>query len=130
MRKTCIPAVSACQLAAATRADLPMPASPRTSSAAPRSGVSSSIANSRSRPKDLIPVSAAVRSDEYVAGPHRAPTLGDPVQPVVIAGDILVYWKAANPTSISYPTFYPNPPQHHPTQTDTLRRGSPGNSHP
>jgi hypothetical protein len=38
--------------------------------------------------------------------------------------------EAANLTSISYPTFYPNLPQHHPTQTDTPPRGSSGNPHP
>jgi hypothetical protein len=30
---------------------------------------------------------------------------------------------AANLTSISYPNLYPNPPRHHPTQTDTPRLG-------
>jgi hypothetical protein len=42
--------------------------------------------------------------------------------PVMIAGDILVYWKAANLTSTFYPNLYPNPPQHHPPQIDTPRR--------
>jgi hypothetical protein len=35
--------------------------------------------------------------------------------------------EAANLTSTFYPNLYPNPPQHHPTQADIPRRGSPGN---
>lgn len=31
---------------------------------------------------------------------ERAQTPGDPMRPVMIAGDIPVYWKAANVTSI------------------------------
>jgi hypothetical protein len=38
--------------------------------------------------------------------------------------------EAADVTSIFYPNLYPNPPQHHPTQTDTSRRGSTGNLPP
>jgi hypothetical protein len=39
--------------------------------------------------------------------------------------NVALYRKAASSTSIFYPNLYPNPPQHHPTQTDTPRRGSP-----
>src|SRR5215211_440097 len=37
--------------------------------------------------------------------------------------------KSANLTSNFYSTFYPNPSQHHPTQTYTPRRGSSGYPH-
>src|SRR5215217_5700619 len=40
--------------------------------------------------------------------PYQACTPGDSVWPVMITGNIPMYWKSANLTSISYPTFYPN----------------------
>jgi len=45
-----------------------------------------------------------------VAGSYRTYTPGDPVWPVMIAGNILVYWKAANLTSIFTPIFTPTHP--------------------
>ena len=61
---------------------------------------------------------------------ERKHTLGKFMRSIVIAGDIPDYCKAANLTSISYPNLYPNPSQHHPTQTYTPRRGTSGNPHP
>jgi len=40
---------------------------------------------------------------------------------------VALYRKAANLTSTLDPNLYPKPSQHHPTQTDTPRRGSPAN---
>ena len=50
---------------------------------------------------------------------ERTHTLGKFMRSIVIAGDIPVYCKAANLTSISYPNLYPNPPQYPPTRADT-----------
>ena len=41
----------------------------------------------------LLAGDAEAREEEYVAAPYRAHTPGDAVRPVVIAGDIPVYWK-------------------------------------
>jgi hypothetical protein len=67
--------------------------------------------------------------NEYYDKQEADANTGDPMSPIVIAGDIPVYWKAANLTSIFYPNLYPNPSQHHPTQIDTPRRDSSGNPH-
>jgi hypothetical protein len=64
--------------------------------------------------------------DEYYENQEQTHTLGKSMGPVVIASYTPVYWKAGNLTSLFYPNVYPNPPQHHPTQTDTPRRRSPG----
>jgi hypothetical protein len=61
---------------------------------------------------------------------ERTHTLGKFMRSIVIAGDIPVYCKAANLTSISYPNLYPNPSRHHPIQTDTPRGDSSGKPHP
>ena len=55
---------------------------------------------------------------------HRAYTPGGPVLPVMIAGDILVYWKAANLTSVFFtPIFtptHPNTTRLRPTRPDEI----------
>jgi hypothetical protein len=56
-------------------------------------------------------------------------TLGLLVEPHTVLLPRELDWKPQKLTSTFYPTFYPNPPQHHPTQTDTPRRGSSDNPH-
>jgi beta-lactamase superfamily II metal-dependent hydrolase len=41
----------------------------------------------------ILPPGDAEAREEYLAAPYRAYTPSDPVRPVMIAGDISVYWK-------------------------------------
>ena len=57
----------------------------------------------------LLAGDAEVR-EEYVAGSYRAYTPGDPVWPVMIAGDIPVYWKPPIRLRSLTPIFTPTHP--------------------